>query len=93
MIRECLNEIVVTNIDLGDKIKNTIKKYLDSYDDQDLYLIMSQTSPGLPIGDISIYFYPNVGFRCISNSRLGNLPICNIINRILNEYYSKLVMN
>lgn len=89
MIKECLLELVNNKLDLGDKRKKEIKKYIDSFEDEKLVYIL-QTPMGLVAEDINIYFLPNMGFRCTNDPRMGRLPMCNIFTKVLNEKYKSL---
>lgn len=91
MLKECLQEITNHRLDLGDKRKNMIKIYLEKYDENALYYILS-SSQGLKSDDIYIYFYPGVGFRCSNDiSKVGKLPMCNTFQNILNKKYQELI--
>lgn len=90
MLKECLTQLVESKLDLGDKRKKMIKKYIDAYEEDQLYNIMQQPL-GLVAEDINIYFLPNIGFRCSNNPSMGRLPMCNIFTKILNEKYIKIV--
>ena len=85
MLKECLETLSNTKVDIGDRRRGMIKRLISVYDDEQLFNIM-RTPQGLMIEDITIHYFPNVGFR-VSNdeSRTGKLPMCNIFQRILNE--------
>ena len=90
MIKKCLKKLVETKLDIGEKRKNTIKLYLENYDEDFLFNVM-RGNLGLIAEDINIYYYPNVGFRCSNDVQsYGRLPICNIIQKMLNEEYVKV---
>ncbi|MFW6225564.1 MAG: hypothetical protein ACOC3V_01230 [bacterium] len=90
MIKKCLKKLLETKIDIGEKRKDTIKLYLEKYDEDILFNIM-RGNLGLIAEDINLYYYQNVGFRCSNDVQAyGRLPICNIIQKILNEEYRKL---
>ena len=90
MISDCLLEIVISKIDIGDDRKCSIKSYLENYDDSQLYYVMN-TPKGLLAHDISIFFFPGVGFRCSNDARVtGRLPICNVIQNILNKKFQSI---
>ena len=90
MIIECLQEIVDSNLDLGDNRKGYVKRYLESYDEEELSYIL-RTPMGLVADDISISFFPGVGFRCSNDTtRTGRLPMCNTFQNILNKKYEGL---
>jgi hypothetical protein len=88
MIRECLIGLMNTTIDIGDLRKGDIRKYVDSYDEEQLFNIM-RTPQGLLAKDINIFYFPGAGFRCSNDiNKIGRLPICNVIQKILNDYYN-----
>jgi len=91
MIKECLTEIVNSRIDLGDIKKGIIKRYINMYEDEQLFYYL-QSGNGLVVEDVNIFYYTNVGFRCSNDMRFGRLPICNIFDRILNEKYKKIIV-
>ena len=85
MIKECLDVLSNTKVDIGEKRRWIIKRIISYYDDEQLFNIM-RTPQGLLIDDISIFYFPNVGFRCSNDtSKTGRLPMCNIFQRILND--------
>lgn len=91
MIVESLLEIVNSKLELGDKRKSAVKAYLESYDEQELSYILGSAN-GLLAEDISISFFPGVGFRCFNDtSRVGRLPMCNTFQNILNRKYQDLI--
>jgi hypothetical protein len=90
MIKECLETLSNTKIDIGDRRRGIIKKIVSYYDDEQLLNIM-RTPRGLLIEDINIYFVPNMGFRCSNDPTItGKLPMCNIFQKILNEQLTKI---
>lgn len=90
MIKECLQQLIDSKLDLGDNRKKMIKKYIDTYEEEQLYYIMQQPL-GLIAEDINIYYLPNTGFRCSNNPIVGRLPMCNIFTKILNEKYKNII--
>lgn len=89
MIKVCLEALSNTKIDIGDKRRTMIKRYISFYDDEQFFNIM-RTPQGLLVDDISIFYFPNVGFRCSNDtSRTGRLPMCNIFQNILNGELKK----
>ena len=85
MIKDCLETLSNTKIDIGDKRRAMLKRIISVYDNEQLYNIMI-TPRGLIVDDINIFYYPNVGFRCSNDtSKTGKLPMCNIFQKILNE--------
>lgn len=90
MIKECLNVIADHKLDFGEHRKKSLKMFIESYDEQQIiYLLQSQNRV---MDDITILFYPNIGFRCTNETLYqGKNPICKIIQRILNEKYLELI--
>ena len=85
MLKECLETLANAKVDIGDRRRRLLKTVAALYDDEQLFNIM-RTPQGLLVDDISIFYFPNVGFRCSNDtSKTGRLPMCNIIQKILNE--------
>jgi hypothetical protein len=85
MIKECLETLANTKIDIGERRRHLLKNTLTLYDEEQLYNIM-RTPRGLLVDDISVFYFPNVGFRCSNDTtKTGRLPMCNIFQNILNE--------
>lgn len=86
IITECLQHIAEIDTEIGVERKQMIRRYLESYDEEQLIHILSHQ--GLYANDLEIKFFPNVGFR-VSNdpTYTGKLPICNFIQRKINEKY------
>jgi len=90
MLKECLLEIINSDLDIGDLRKSRIKQYVERFNEDQLSHLLS-TSNGLIAYDLFIYFYPGVGFRCMNDeTRTGKLPICNTVQKILNKKYQEL---
>lgn len=90
MLKECLNELANSDLDFGALRKNKIKIYLNTFDEDQLKFILENN--GLVAHDIFIYYYPNVGFRCLNDERItGKLPICNILQNRLNKKHQELL--
>lgn len=90
-IIECLQEIINSKLDLGDKRKDILSRYIATYNDEQLsYILMSPG--GLKCDDITLFFFYGVGFRCNNDtSKVGRLPICNTYQNILNKKYQELM--
>lgn len=86
IITECLNYIANLDSDIGIERKQVIKKYIESYDEEQLIgLLMNK---GIYANDIQINFLPNIGFRVSNDPTFtGKLPICNFIQRKINDKY------
>jgi hypothetical protein len=85
-VKECLKSLADKNVDMN--INRTIQILCETFDDQQLEYKLSQ---GVVIDNqiINLYFYKNMGFKCNNSmvERHGNLPICNYIEKKLNETY------
>ena len=93
MIVDSLLEIVNSKLNLGDNRKKKIEDYLRTYDEDELSYVL-RTANGLIAEDISISFFPGVGFRCFNDtSKVGRLPMCNTFQNILNKKYQELLSN
>jgi len=84
-IKECLTVLAEKNIDMN--INRTIFNLKNIDDDQLEYKL----SNGIKIDNhmLNLYFYRNMGFKCNNNfsDKYGNLPICNYIEKTLNQAY------
>jgi hypothetical protein len=85
-VKECLRALAEKNVDMN--INRTIMVLCENFDEQQLEYKLSQ---GVVIDNqiINLYFYKNMGFKCNNSmvERHGNLPICNYIEKRLNETY------
>lgn len=91
MIKECLFDLANTNTDIGDRRKEFVNKYIGRYDESQLFNIM-RTPQGLIAEDINIHYFPGTGFRCSNDTTItGRLPMCNIMQNILNKKYNSIV--
>ena len=85
-IKECLKVLAEKNIDMN--INRTIKIVCENLDDDQLEYKLSN---GIKLDNqmINLYFYKNMGFKCnnIWVDKYGNLPICNYIEKTLNQVY------
>jgi hypothetical protein len=89
MIKECLLEVVNSTLDLGDVRKSKLKKIIESYEEEQISYQL-QTYNGLMMDDIKIQYSNGIGFRCTNDERVGRLPMCNIIQKILNNKLQEL---
>lgn len=87
--RECLEKLVEKNIDMS--INKYLKSLLENMDNEQIEYKLSQPT-GMKIDDkmINLWYYRGIGFRCnnMFQERYGRLPICNYIERFLNEQLS-----
>lgn len=91
MLKDCLMEVVNSKLDIGDLRKGQIRRIIENIDDDQLFYLLSSPN-GLIAYDVIIHFIPGSGFRCSNDtSRVGHLPICNIIKKILNKKYQELI--
>ena len=85
-VKECLTILSEKNIDM--RINATIKYLNENLDDNQLEYKLSN---GIKIDNymLNLYFYRNMGFKCNNNfsDKYGNLPICNYIEKTLNQAY------
>lgn len=91
MIKDILR-VITENKDLHE-YHFMINKYLENLENDQ---IMFQLNNGMPINfnkTIYLYFIPNNGFRCTNtnSNKVGNLPVCNLIERKLNKKLDELV--
>jgi hypothetical protein len=92
LIKNSLNELLNRDdIGLNPKKLKILEYYLYSLDEHQLDSSLSFN--GIQLEEIKIYYYNNVGFRCINinENRVGKLPICKLIENILNTEYKRLV--
>lgn len=78
--------------DYGININNSINIILENLDEEQIR-VLSQYQ-GLKIDNlIRLYFYENVGFRCINekDNIYGKLPICKNIEKYMNNLYSDAI--
>ena len=85
-IKECLTALTEKNIDMN--INKVIKYLNENVDDDQLEYKLSY---GVKIDGhmLNLYFYKNIGFKCTNNfqEKFGSLPICNYIEKTLNQVY------
>jgi len=86
-IKECLTILTEKNIDMN---INAMVKYLNENLEED-QLEYKLSSTGIKIDGhmLNLYFYKNSGFKCTNSfqEKYGNLPICNYIEKTLNQAY------
>ena len=77
----------------SDKINNTIDFLIENYDESQLRVLSMNNGLKIDNNTIRLYYYDNVGFRCYNenNNIVGNLPICNNIEKYMNNLYSEYV--
>ena len=85
-VKTCLQKLVEENIDL--KINKHVKYLIENVEEQQLLFKLSQ-SPGIAIDGemIKLWYIQGVGFQCknMYREKYGSLPICNRIERFLNQ--------
>jgi len=91
MLRDCLKALI-ENKALVD-FKPKVKSLYDSFDNNNLEYVLGR---GVTIDQSSVIFLnfnKNIGFRCtnVNQNNVGKLPICNQIEKILNEKYVELI--
>ena len=85
MIKEILNILVEKNYNiLG--LKNRMTEVLNYYTEEQLFYMLKD---GLNINgnEFELYYVEGIGFRCHNTDKHinGNKPVCNIIEKNLNE--------
>jgi hypothetical protein len=84
--RECL--IILSEKNINMEINRVINLLCENFDDDQLEYKLSN---GVKLDNqmINLYFYRNIGFKCnnIWVERYGNLPLCNYIEKTLNQAY------
>lgn len=85
-IKECLKGLQEKNVNM--EINRVIKEVCENFDDDQLEYKLS-TGIKLDNQMINLYFYRNMGFKCnnIWVEKYGNLPLCNFIEKTLNQLY------
>ena len=91
MIRRCLLKLI-ENQNLKE-YHYKVKSLYDSFDDTQLEYLLNR---GVTIDEhsfIFLGFHRAMGFRCtnINQQNVGKLPICNQIEKVLNEEYKNFV--
>lgn len=90
MIKECLKVLLERDYE-EPTLKPTIKNLLNNFDEDQLVYLLNN---GLKISsDLVLYFYFGIGFRCYNDNAhiIGNKPICNVIEKKLNNKYKNLI--
>jgi hypothetical protein len=89
--KNALIELLNRDIDLSSKKLKLLQSYIYDINEEQLYFAISDY--GIILEELKITFLPNVGFRCINinENKVGKLPICKLIEKILNNEYKKLV--
>lgn len=84
MLKDCLQILISKD----NSFKN-INRVLENIDEDQLAYILSN---GLSVNEFKIFFYKNIGFRCINinEKQVGKLPTCKYVEKILNDYYIKI---
>lgn len=92
MIKKCLYEII-SNAALVEFHKKVNSLY-DMFDDNHLEYVLGRGVTIDEYSNILLYFNGKVGFRCMNTNAhyIGNLPICNQVEKVLNNKYTELIM-
>lgn len=90
-VKECLKRLTEKNIDMS--INKHVKYLIDNVEESQLEYKLSQTS-GVKIDGqmIQLWYHTGLGFQCknMFAEKYGRLPLCNYIERFLNEELHKL---
>lgn len=85
-VKDSLKKLQEKNYDPN--INKTITLLVEKYDESQIRILSCQ---GIKIDNnlIRLYFYDNVGFRCMNekDNIYGKLPICNNIEKYMNKLY------
>jgi len=90
-IKECLKRLTEENVDMS--INRHVKFLIESTDENQLmYKLQQQTGIAIDNHMIKLWYYPGIGFRCSNmfQERYGKLPICEKIERFLNNELTKI---
>jgi hypothetical protein len=73
--------------------QDNIKFLIENYTEEELRILLMR---GLRLDNkqlINLYFFENVGFRCINEKSdiVGKLPICRNIENFMNSFYKDFV--
>jgi len=90
-VKECLRRLTEQNIDMS--VNKHVKYLIENVEEPQLLFKLSSHS-GIKIDNniINLWYNPGVGFQCdnMFRERYGRLPLCNYIERFLNEEIRKL---
>ena len=89
--KNALIELLNRDIGFNSKKLKLLQSYIYDINEEQLYFAISDY--GIMLEEFKITYLPNVGFRCINvnENRVGKLPLCKLIEKILNNEYKKLV--
>ena len=91
MLAEVFKELLSRNLELSNKKKTLLESYINNLNEEQLNFHLNYV--GIVLEEIKIHYYTNVGFRCVNTNeaRVGKLPICRLIEKILNDKYKILI--
>ena len=86
-IKESLIKLSEKNYDKN--INNTIKFIIERYDEDQIRLMSGFQGLKIDNNLIRLYFFQNIGFRCMNekDNIVGKLPICRNIEKNMNTLY------
>lgn len=86
-IKEGLLKLKEKNYDSN--INKTIDLLVENYDENQIRIISQYQGIKIDNNLIRLYFYDNVGFRCMNEKSeiYGKFPICNNIEKYMNKLY------
>lgn len=90
MLKECLLEIANSTLDLGDQKKSLLKRIVSVYEEDQLQYLLDN---GIMVENVIFYYKPGIGFRLTNDPKLGTLPLCNLIQKILNNKLQEIYIN
>ena len=90
-VREGLSKLKDKNYDVN--INKTIDLLIENYDENQLRVILQYQGIKIDNNLIRLYFYDNVGFRCMNekDNIYGKLPICKNIEKYMNDLYTESI--
>lgn len=70
-------------------INNTIDFLVEKFDEEQILLLSKFKGLKIDNNIIRLYFVQNIGFRCMNEkiNIVGRLPICNNIEKYMNQLY------
>ena len=89
-VKECLKRLTEQNVDMS--VNKHVKYLVESMEENQIqYKLSQQTGVKIDGNMIHLWYYPGLGFQCrnMYQERYGRLPLCNYIERFLNEELRK----
>jgi hypothetical protein len=89
-VKECLTRLTEQNVDMS--INKHVKYLIENVDERQLEFKLAQNGIKIDGNMIQLYYHPGIGFQCKNMfvEKYGRLPLCNYIERFLNEELRKV---